>query len=41
MQRDDSDAALLQYLGLKPMEGEEPMRAVGECSGGCATKASA
>ncbi len=35
---DDSDAALFQRLGLKAMEGEEPMRAVGGCSGGCATK---
>ncbi|MCB2066048.1 MAG: biotin synthase BioB [Erythrobacter sp.] len=35
---DDSDAALFARLGLKPMEGEEPMRAVGGCSGGCATK---
>lgn len=35
---DDSDAALFQRLGLKAMEGEEPMRAVGGCSGGCATR---
>ncbi|WAT16698.1 biotin synthase BioB [Aurantiacibacter sp. MUD11] len=35
---DDSDAALFQRLGMKAMEGEEPMRAVGGCSGGCATK---
>lgn len=36
---DDSDAAMFARLGLKPMEGEEPMRAmkaVGGCSGGCA-----
>jgi biotin synthase len=38
---DDSDAALFQRLGLKAMEGEEPMRAVGGCSGGCATKTEA
>ncbi len=35
---DDSDAALFARLGLKAMEGQEPMRAVGGCSGGCATK---
>ena len=40
---DDSDAALFARLGLKAMEGEEPLRAasgraVGGCSGGCATK---
>ena len=34
---DDSDAALFERLGLKAMQGEEPMRAVGGCSGGCAT----
>ncbi|MFN3551877.1 MAG: biotin synthase BioB [Novosphingobium meiothermophilum] len=36
---DDADAAMFARLGLKPMEGEEPMRArkaVGGCSGGCA-----
>ncbi|VVT10623.1 biotin synthase BioB [Erythrobacter sp. EC-HK427] len=35
---DDSDSALFARLGLKPMEGQEPMRTVGGCSGGCATK---
>ncbi len=35
---DDSDAAMFERLGLKAMEGEEPMRAVGGCAGGCATK---
>nr|WP_237392280.1 biotin synthase BioB [Aurantiacibacter rhizosphaerae] len=35
---DDSDAAMFARLGLKAMQGEEPMRAVGGCSGGCATK---
>ena len=34
---DDSDAAMFERLGLKPMGGPEPMRAVGGCSGGCAT----
>lgn len=39
---DDSDAAMFDRLGLKAMEGEEPLRsangrAVGGCSGGCAT----
>lgn len=41
---DDADAAMFTRLGLKPMEGEEPLRAqkagtlkaVGGCSGGCA-----
>jgi len=33
---DDSDAALFSRLGLKAMEGEEPMRAAGSCSGACA-----
>ena len=36
---DDADAAMFARLGLKPMEGEEPMRAmkaVGGCAGGCA-----
>ncbi|MCH7628517.1 MAG: biotin synthase, partial [Proteobacteria bacterium] len=36
---DDADAAMFARLGLKPMEGEEPLRAmkaVGGCSGGCA-----
>ncbi len=41
---DDADAAMMARLGLKPMEGEEPLReikgramkAVGGCSGGCA-----
>ena len=36
---DDEDAALFARLGLKPMEGEEPLRAVGGCSGGCASAA--
>ena len=31
----------LQRLGLKAMEVEEPMRAVGGCSGGCATQSEA
>ncbi len=38
---DDSDAAMFERLGLKAMEGEEPMRAAGGCSGGCATRAEA
>ena len=38
---DDTDAAMFARLGLKPMAGEEPMRAVGGCAGGCATKAEA
>ncbi|WP_240959235.1 biotin synthase BioB [Novosphingobium olei] len=36
---DDADAAMFARLGLKPMEGEEPLRAmkaVSGCSGGCA-----
>ncbi|MEO0031638.1 MAG: biotin synthase BioB, partial [Pseudomonadota bacterium] len=37
---DDADSAMFARLGLKPMEGEEPLRAmkaaVGGCSGGCA-----
>ncbi|MEO0033584.1 MAG: biotin synthase BioB, partial [Pseudomonadota bacterium] len=36
---DDADAAMFARLGLKPMEGEEPMRAmkqVGGCSQSCA-----
>ena len=36
---DDEDAALFARLGLKPMEGEEPLRAVGGCAGGCASTA--
>lgn len=36
---DNADTALFAKLGLKPMEGEEPMRQVGGCSGGCATPA--
>lgn len=36
---DNADAALFAKLGLKPMEGEEPMRQVGGCSGGCAAPA--
>ncbi len=43
---DDSDAAMFERLGLKPLQGEEPLRAangraVGGCSGGCATGAEA
>ena len=38
---DDSDAAMFARLGLTAMRGEEPMRAVGGCSGGCAARASA
>jgi biotin synthase len=36
---DDADAAMFARLGLKPMEAEEPLRAmkaVGGCGGGCA-----
>lgn len=36
---DDADAALFARLGLKPMQGEEPLRAAGGCSGGCAEPA--
>jgi biotin synthase len=35
---DDSDASLLQRLGLKAMQGEEPMRALGSGSGNCTSK---
>ncbi|MBS0482591.1 MAG: biotin synthase BioB [Proteobacteria bacterium] len=38
---DDADAALFARLGLKPMEGEEPLRAAGGCSSGCASPAMA
>ena len=38
---DDSDAAMFERLGLKAMQGEEPMRSVGGCSGGCATRSEA
>ena len=34
----ETEPNLFERLGLKAMQGEEPMRAVGGCSGGCATK---
>ena len=33
---DDADAAMFARLGLKPMEGEEPLRAAKTCAGACA-----